>query len=127
MGDYLVPIYEFRCRECGNTSDSRSREIRPCLCGGVLRRVFHANIAASFHPHFNHSLGRYVSSERDFSDGLKRASEANSLATGTDHNYVPADITDMRACGATSEGLEHTERIKRDSGLIAPSTTKVVY
>ena len=122
-----MPIYQFRCRECGSERESQSREIVSCACGGVSRRVFHANIASGFRPHFNHSVGRYVTSQRQFNDALKHASDANSLTTGTDHNYQPVDITDPRACGATDEGLEHTAKVKRDSGVTPPSTTKVVY
>lgn len=76
--------------------------------------------------HWNPTVGRYVANERDFNDGLKRASEAASLTTGMDHNYVPVDLRDREACGATEEGLEHSKRVRRAQGLDAPSTTKVI-
>lgn len=43
----------------------------------------------TFAPHYNHAVGRWVTSDRDFRDALKQASDANSEATGMEHNYEP--------------------------------------
>jgi hypothetical protein len=76
--------------------------------------------------HWNPTVGRYVTNERDFNDGLKRASEDATLTTGTEHDFQPVDLRDMDACGATGEGLEHSKRVRRAQGLDQPSTTKVI-
>jgi hypothetical protein len=66
--------------------------------------------------HYNPTVGRYVTGQRDFKDGLKRASESATLRTGTEHNYQPADLNDMAAVGATEEGLEHSKRVRMRKG-----------
>lgn len=126
-----MPIYGYRCRECGEERESTRRDdSQPCRCGGVSRRQFSVNVAGmSFQPHFNHSVGAFVNSSRHFDDVLKRRSEENSLRTGVDHNYTRIDgdeAKSMKAVGATDEGLEHTKKVRRDTGLDAPSTTKIV-
>lgn len=137
-----MPIYEFRCRECGNGRESQSRDILPCPCGGVLKRVFHCNVTPMFQEHFNHSVGRYVSSKQDFNDGLKQASEDASQArvdpitgkvTQIEHNFQPVEAGDTKALGVTDEGLETTMRDHRDKGLYhetgvsKPSNSKVFH
>jgi hypothetical protein len=49
----------------------------------------------TFVPHFNHAVGRYVTSDRDFRDALKVCAEVNSVATGMDHCYEPRYPADM--------------------------------
>jgi len=65
--------------------------------------------------HFNVAVGRPVSSSKQFADELKRKSEEASLRTGMDHNFVPVDVTDMKAVGATDEGLDHTRKVHHDA------------
>lgn len=126
-----MAIYEFRCRECGNARESQSREILPCRCGGVLRRVFHCNFPSSFKPHFNHSVGQYVDSEQHFRDILKHTSERESARQGVDVNLVPVDPADKKGLGVTDEGMEATMKRHRDTGLwqetgvSKPTTTKI--
>lgn len=125
--------YSFECQECGgeviDTVFHRigSPHATPCpTCGGLLRRsacfVFNRGMA----EHFNPTVGRYVTNQRDFNDGLKHAAEAASLNDGTDHTFTPVDLRDMDACGATGEGLEHSKRVRRKLGLDEPSKTKVI-
>jgi hypothetical protein len=68
--------------------------------------------------HFNVSTGQFVNNEQQFADQLKIKSEEASLRTGMDHNFVPVDVTDMKALGVTEEGLEHTRRIHHDQRII---------
>jgi hypothetical protein len=68
--------------------------------------------------HFNNATGQYVTNERAFGDQLKLKSEEMSARTGMEHNYQPIDITDMKALGVTDEGLEHTQRVHYNQGLI---------
>lgn len=43
----------------------------------------------AFKPHWNPTVGEYVNTKQEFEDQLKRKSEANSIATGIDHDYQP--------------------------------------
>ena len=121
-----MAIYEFQCRTCGRGRESQSRDILPCPCGGLYKRVFHCNLASTFQPHFNHSVGRYVRSQQDFNEGLKAASEeasrpridpATGRITQVDHKFTPIEAGDTKALGVTDEGLETTMRDHRDKGL----------
>lgn len=47
-----------------------------------------------FTPHYNHSVGKYVRSDRDYRDALRRASDTQSAVTGIDADYQPVDLLD---------------------------------
>jgi hypothetical protein len=116
-------IYGYRCRTCGVTRDSTRRDdVAPCPCGGLSSRDFSSVQfgAASFTPHFNHSVGAVVNSDREFDDLLKRRSEENSLATGADHSYTRIDPGDLPSHPHTDEGLEETARTRHDKGMVMP-------
>jgi hypothetical protein len=49
------------------------------------------------HEHWNHSVGKPVSSMRQFKDDLARASERQSEVTGMEHRYVPVDMSEVKA------------------------------
>jgi hypothetical protein len=49
-----------------------------------------------FTPHFNHSVGRYVTSKIAYLDELHRASDRQSSITGIDADYQPVDLPDKR-------------------------------
>lgn len=49
----------------------------------------------TFEPHYNWSVGRYVTTRQDFEDALKRCAEDNSVATGIDHDYEARYSRDM--------------------------------
>lgn len=84
-----------------------------------MRRDFHSvSVLPAFQGHFNHSVGAYVSSMREFKDHLKRGSEAQSLRTGVDHNYVPVDPGEGR--GVTESGLDETRKRRRELGIDQP-------
>lgn len=117
-----MPLYGYRCRECGKERDSLARDdVQPCPCGGVSRRVFHVNVSGqAFTPHFNHSVGQHVSTSRAFDDALKRRAEENSLLTGIDHHYTrvdPDEARSMKAVGATDEGLESQAKAHHDNAV----------
>lgn len=70
--------------------------------------------------HFNHSVGSYVSNERQLRDALKVASQEASRRSGMDTNYEfmsPADMADAGSHGVTDEGLEDSYRARHDGAL----------
>lgn len=117
-------IYEYKCRLCGSQRESQSHnDVQACSCGGASKRVFSFNSGPSFSPHFNHSVGRYVSSNTDFNDALKQASDAQSLRTGLDHKFVRVDPGDVPAPTQSTEIFETRNKIVRDQKLNLPEVS----
>jgi hypothetical protein len=69
------------------------------------------------HGHFNASLNRYVSGDRDFDEGLKRESERISIYQGSEARFERVDPTDKKALGVTEQGIDDSNRIRRNQGL----------
>jgi hypothetical protein len=70
--------------------------------------------------HFNHSVGSFVSNERQLRDALKVASEEASHRSGMDTDYQfmsPADMADSSSHGVTDEGLDDTYRTRHDGAI----------
>lgn len=65
-------------------------------CFGCKVKTIQLRPTTAFQPHFNYSVGSYVETEQQFRDTLKRRAEANTIATGTEHNYEMRDPGDLR-------------------------------
>jgi hypothetical protein len=109
--------YQYRCQGCRLFFTTLSRtNIPPCpVCGTQSTRMFSFNIAQSVPEHFNHSVGSYVSNERQLRDAIKVMSEEQSYRTGVEHDYEylsRSDLADQGAHGVTEEGLDETRRAK---------------
>lgn len=120
-------IYCFRCTECGAHREYQIRTPARCRgCGGVLRRDYRAEgvgFRPVLHGHFNTSVGRYVSGNRDFKEALKAESEKTSERMGgMPCNLQPVDISDRKALGVTDEGLDHSFKVRTDLGMISPKS-----
>lgn len=105
-------MYEFRCAGCGwggelwfGVDDDRRHHARCPECRGGLRRRFGFRLAAGFEEHRNPSTGRWTTSDRQFRDDLRRASDEASAATGIDHNFQPADLRDPAVAPRSDDGL----------------------
>lgn len=118
-----MPLYDYKCRKCEHVEEfffhhsEKPAEVGPCLeCGGpAMKPVFTSvQLAAVMQEHYNPSVDQHVSSMRQYKDLLKRASEKHSLRTGIDCSFVPADRS---ALGATDEGLDTTNALRRQKGL----------
>src|SRR2546423_790866 len=54
---------------------------QPCpTCSTAMNRVWAVNAPKPFQPHFNASVGAYVSNESDFRDALRRANDQAGMA-----------------------------------------------
>jgi hypothetical protein len=82
-----------------------------------MQRDYHFNIGRSFRPHFNHSVGRFVRTQTEFNDALKRAGDKNETV------YSPIDMHE--APGVNDEGMDATRKQRRDSG-IDPPTKRII-
>jgi hypothetical protein len=83
----------------------------PCPhCGqrALVRITRPGAVVLQFQPHFNESVGEYVSSPADFHDALKRKAEDNwtemGEPSGYSPNYVP--VTDPEHVHAIGEGID---------------------
>lgn len=122
-----MALYSLRCWDCGSEIDRYAPMTSPksstaCSCGSVMVRRYTPPAtlrSQTFEPHYNHSVGAFVQSRRDFTDALKRGSDEASEVTGVTHNYRPADPRDIPQPG----DVTHREKLDRDSGRTVPTKT----
>lgn len=118
-------MYSYVCGQCNTDIESQefakigqAHPSRSCpLCGGILWRA--ASMPAFKRPmqeHWNAAVNKPIRSDAQFRSELSRASDEQSERTGTDHKFVPIDMGDKAACGATDEGLDETRKRRHDSG-----------
>lgn len=119
MGELGLMRYEYRCTECGGLSYTHDRadRIETLCCLSEGRRVFGFAFNKPMPAHYNHSIGKYVTNERGFLDGLKSQSEAIEARTGVPTNLVPIDVSDRKACGVTDDGIEALAEDKARSSV----------
>jgi hypothetical protein len=102
-----MPLYEYRCSSCSvpyyrdlHSSLRDSPVGEPCdLCSGLLRRSYSFTFPTPFTPHYNQSIGRHVSSRRQFQDEVHRMNEYNTARTGIEHNARVVDFQDLAPAG----------------------------
>jgi hypothetical protein len=68
-------------------------------------------------PHWNASVNKSISSDRQFRAELAKKSEEMSEYTGHEHRYVPVDPSDTAKLGITGDGLDATNRERVSQGL----------
>lgn len=118
--------YQYRCPSCRAIYTLEASihddlpERRPCprcdFNGSV--RSYSFNHTPSFQEHFNNSLGRYVSNNREFTDGLKIQSAEMSERMNQNIDLQPLSPSEMMeasAHGVTEEGLYETRKQMHDS------------
>ena len=121
-----MPYYEYQCVVHGNFLTQQRDDTMPCtqvtsgvdplVCGLVSKRRWSLAIQTGMPTHYNQALGKEVSSQRQVKEGLKIASEEATERTGIDHDFQPVDLRDKEGLGVTEEGMEATNRVKRDLG-----------
>jgi hypothetical protein len=125
-------LYGYQCRECGQeyTSEYQGSVLMiPCCtdhgmvefrcdCGSAVKRKYSLAVHRPMHEHFNQSVGKPISSDRQFRDELKRKSEEQFLRTGIPADYQPVDPEVARAAVEQSQGmgLESTNRRRVNEG-----------
>lgn len=110
VGDQM-PLYEFKCPSHGTVSTTTQYGVVPeCeLCKNQMRRIYSFYVEKAFVPHFNPSVGAFVSSQTDFNNRLAAMSEAETERTGIYHNYIPIEQGDAAGFGLTSDDLAMAE------------------
>lgn len=115
-----MAIYLFRCRTCGRTRESFSRDdIVNCVCGGISRRDYSTVQfgTTGLAPHFSHAVGEFVTNNRSFDDALKRRAEENTRRTGAEHSYVRIDPGDIPQPNTATEAFETRAKTIQDGKM----------
>jgi hypothetical protein len=112
-------IYAYKCNVCGARIDSSSRYLTSCPeCLSMALRRDYSSVqigTRAFRPHYNHAVGAYVRTDREFNDLLRaKGDEAGSAYTRVDPGDVPGTTQDDYI-------LDAQARTIRDKG-IDPST-----
>ncbi len=109
-----MPSYTFTCTNCGYCEDdytdacaigSHHPHLTCPECQCRMKRRVTFTYKAPMPAHFNVAIGDYVSSRREWSDGLKKAQDEQSARLGQDVHYTEIDNRDAGALGVTEEGL----------------------
>ncbi len=105
-------IYEYKCRVCHtpHTSTAYGREGSRCFageCTGTLKRVYSFTTLRPMAEHFNATVGKPISSNRQFDEALKVKSAEMTDRLGFEQRYVRIE---PEQAGATQEGMEATYR-----------------
>ena len=116
-----MPLYEYKCPDCATRVPSFERGDRldqACpSCGRVpLKRVWSLGFQMPMHEHFNQSVGKPISSMRQYSDELKRKSDEATALTGIEHRYVPVDMNDRKTLGIDGRGIDESNRAREKAG-----------
>ena len=114
----LMPVYEYRCM-CGVTEDfvasihaDLPEHIR-CSCGMMMRRRYSVPHIHTFTEHFNTSLGKPVSSKKDFKTSLHEAQERMTERLGWQQHFREAEPQ----AGRTDEGMKETHDTRKALGM----------
>lgn len=109
-----MTIYAYKCKICGGTRDDISRHAHLLCCDSPMGRDYRSVSIGSgcFTPHFNYATGKYVSTDREFRDALKRTAEDNSNLTGIEHSYSPIYPDEMKTMvpKTSTEAIEQSNK-----------------
>ncbi len=101
-----MPVYEHRCSACRSVQTSEERDatkLTCALCGARLKRRYNFYSPPPFREGFNHSVGTYISSNRELREELKRASEKATIRSGTETTYAMVGPDEASGVGVTAE------------------------
>lgn len=115
-----MTMYSYKCRTCGATFDctTRADSIGACTCGGEFRRDYSGiKFDRVMQEHYNQTTKTAISSNRQFDNELRRQSEIRSEELGMEHRFERVDPSDKKALGVTDEGIDQSNRIRREQGL----------
>ena len=120
-------IYAYKCRTCGYEVDSEERgdTLGPCPgwpalnmgCTGQLTRLFVVRTNAVMQEHFNSTTSSVISSDKQFDEEMKRQTDMQAARLGMDVQYERVDASDKAALGVTDEGIDASNRIRKEQGL----------
>lgn len=108
-------MFSYKCNVCGARIDSSSRNLTTCPeCLSMALRRDYASVqvgARAFRPHFNHAVGAYVETSRQFDEQLKAHSERHGAA------ITRVDPGDVSTPSRDTEILETQARTIHDKRI----------
>lgn len=127
----MMPTYEYRCPN-GHHHDVTCAYDDPtkalydsgqmaCECGGPFKRKFSLKFPRMMHEHFNDSVGQVISSDRQFRDALKKASDEQFRRTGFPADFQPVDLMDPAVAPKNDDGMKETHDAKVRAGIVEPT------
>lgn len=114
-----MTIFAYRClnKNCDALIDSTVRADKhpaPCpACGGVLQRKWSVAVRPGMQEHFNHTVGKPISSMAQMRSELSRQSDEYFDKTGIPTKFVPKEWGEL---GATQEGMDDVNRSRVNRG-----------
>ncbi len=109
-------IYSYKCRPCRVTANldrpmGEHPPVHTCPCCGreMGRDYSGVSVHRPMPEHFNATVGKPISSQRQFDDELKRKSDEYTLRTGIEAKFVSHDPSEAKALGVTSEGISESK------------------
>lgn len=87
-------------------------------CHRMAKRKFGFSFVAPMPEHYNPSVGRVISSDKQHREALKIATDESNERLNLNQNFVPVDMNDKEALGVTDEGLDATRKQLVDSGEV---------
>lgn len=90
-------------------------------CGEVFKRRFSLKFPRMMHEHFNDSVGQVISSDRQFRDALKKASDEQFRRTGFPADFQPVDLMDPAVAPKNDDGMKETHDAKVRAGIVEPT------
>lgn len=85
------------------------------VCNQDTKRRYSFYVEKSFVPHYNPSVGSFVSSQSEFNNKLRILGDEQTERTGILHNYVPVEVGDSQAFGLGGEDVEEFTRARFDN------------
>jgi hypothetical protein len=136
-----MPLYDFRCPDHRDVHDTLMCAIADapltlysfcdfCQSMRDFKRVFGFNHKPGMEEHLNQSVGKPISSMRQYRDELSRKSDEMGqdriyqtadgekvIVPGIPVNYKPLEWGDHQAFGATNEGIDASNRERSKLGM----------
>lgn len=118
-----MPIYQFKCNTCHviwerfyPISEYSDSDMRVCPeCQQKLGRIYSFAKVKTFEPHYNSSLGKYVSTQRDMKNTLRNLEVEAAERLGYEPKYALYDPRELEST-VTEEGMDATNRHKVATG-----------
>ena len=115
-------IYGYKCPKCSQTYTSYERADRieescqVCNYSPLHRDFSGLAVHRPMQEHWNKTVDRPISSQRQFNAALREESDRLSRYTGVEQDLQPIDPEQARM-GVTEEGLESTNRVRVKRGM----------
>ena len=114
-----MPLYAYTCPTCGEFDTFHHGNHAPCPnCGERAKRRWAVNTGIVVHEYWNYSLGKPISSNKQFDAEMRATADRLSERRGCTVNLERAD---PNGPGVTDEGLRETHDANVKRGIAEPA------